>query len=161
LIASGDVWWYKFRFAGRMVRESSRSDSKTVAKGCGTYQTPRARGKLESDQAANITPVLQSSRGRMVTCSEASLVSTNQRDLRSGSALPFEACGRCAAALRYRCQPDRCLPGSAESGRRSSSHAKQGIAGTSRRSSSSKRMAGGRPGVDIAILDSYHLAYEG
>jgi integrase len=28
----GDVWWYKFRFAGQMVRESSKSGSKTVAK---------------------------------------------------------------------------------------------------------------------------------
>ena len=29
---SGDVWRYKFRFAGQMIRESSKSDSKTVAK---------------------------------------------------------------------------------------------------------------------------------
>ena len=28
----GDVWWYKFRFAGQMVRESSKSESKTVAR---------------------------------------------------------------------------------------------------------------------------------
>jgi integrase len=28
----GDVWWYKFRFAGQMIRESSKSGSKTVAK---------------------------------------------------------------------------------------------------------------------------------
>jgi integrase len=28
----GGVWWYKFRFAGQMVRESSKSESKTVAK---------------------------------------------------------------------------------------------------------------------------------
>ena len=28
----GDVWWYKFRFAGQMIRESSKSKSKTVAK---------------------------------------------------------------------------------------------------------------------------------
>lgn len=28
----GDVWWYKFRFAGRVIRESSKSESKTVAK---------------------------------------------------------------------------------------------------------------------------------
>jgi integrase len=32
LYKRGDVWWYKFRFAGRMIRESSKSDSKTVAK---------------------------------------------------------------------------------------------------------------------------------
>jgi integrase len=28
----GDVWWYKFRFAGQMIRESSKSESKTIAK---------------------------------------------------------------------------------------------------------------------------------
>ena len=28
----GDVWWYKFRFGGQMIRESSKSESKTVAK---------------------------------------------------------------------------------------------------------------------------------
>ncbi len=29
----GDVWWYKFRFAGQVIRESSKSDSRTVARG--------------------------------------------------------------------------------------------------------------------------------
>jgi integrase len=28
----GDVWWYKFRFAGRFIRESAKTGSKTVAK---------------------------------------------------------------------------------------------------------------------------------
>ena len=28
----GDVYWYKFRFAGQMIRESSKSGSRTVAK---------------------------------------------------------------------------------------------------------------------------------
>jgi integrase len=28
----GDVWWYKFRFAGRMIRESAKTESKTVAR---------------------------------------------------------------------------------------------------------------------------------
>jgi integrase len=28
----GDVWWYKFRFSGQMIRESSKSGSKTLAK---------------------------------------------------------------------------------------------------------------------------------
>jgi integrase len=28
----GDVWWYKFRFGGHAIRESSKSDSKTVAR---------------------------------------------------------------------------------------------------------------------------------
>jgi hypothetical protein len=27
-----NVWWYKFRFAGQVIRESSKSGSKTVAK---------------------------------------------------------------------------------------------------------------------------------
>ena len=28
----GEVWWFKFYFAGRLIRESSKSSSKTVAK---------------------------------------------------------------------------------------------------------------------------------
>ena len=28
----GDVWWFKFRFAGQLVRESAKTDSKTVAR---------------------------------------------------------------------------------------------------------------------------------
>ena len=32
LYKRGYVWWYKFRFAGQVVRESSKSESKTVAK---------------------------------------------------------------------------------------------------------------------------------
>ena len=28
----GDVWWYKFRSAGQMIRESSKSESKTIAR---------------------------------------------------------------------------------------------------------------------------------
>ena len=28
----GDVWWYKFRFANRPIRESAKTPSKTVAK---------------------------------------------------------------------------------------------------------------------------------
>jgi hypothetical protein len=28
----GSVWWYKFYFAGQMIRESAKSTSKTVAK---------------------------------------------------------------------------------------------------------------------------------
>jgi len=33
LFRRGDVWWYEFWFAGRRIRESSKSPSKTVAKG--------------------------------------------------------------------------------------------------------------------------------
>ena len=32
LYKRGDVWWYKFQFAGQVIRESTKSDSKTVAK---------------------------------------------------------------------------------------------------------------------------------
>jgi integrase len=32
LYKRGDVWWYKFCFAGQVIRESSKSESKTVAK---------------------------------------------------------------------------------------------------------------------------------
>ena len=32
LYRRGDVWRYKFRFAGQMIGESSKSDSRTVAK---------------------------------------------------------------------------------------------------------------------------------
>jgi integrase len=28
----GDVWWYKFQFAGQTIRESSKSESKTIAR---------------------------------------------------------------------------------------------------------------------------------
>ena len=31
LFRRGDVWWYEFWFAGRRIRESSKSTSKTVA----------------------------------------------------------------------------------------------------------------------------------
>ena len=32
LYRRGDVWWYKFRFAGQIIRESTKSDSRTVAR---------------------------------------------------------------------------------------------------------------------------------
>ena len=32
LFPRGDIWWYEFWFAGRRIRESSKSPSKTVAK---------------------------------------------------------------------------------------------------------------------------------
>ncbi len=32
LYRRGDVWWYKFRFAGRVFRESARTNSKTLAR---------------------------------------------------------------------------------------------------------------------------------
>jgi hypothetical protein len=32
LFRRGEIWWYKFYFAGQFIRESSKSSSKTVAK---------------------------------------------------------------------------------------------------------------------------------
>jgi integrase len=32
LYKRGDLWWYKFRFAGQLVRESAKTESKTLAK---------------------------------------------------------------------------------------------------------------------------------
>jgi integrase len=44
LYKRGDVWWYKFRFVGQTIRETSKSSSKTVAK-----EAERARRReLES-----------------------------------------------------------------------------------------------------------------
>jgi len=50
LYKRGDVWWYKFWFNGQLIRESSKSDSKTIAKGA-----ERARGR-ELEQAYNRIP---------------------------------------------------------------------------------------------------------
>lgn len=32
LFKRGGIWWYRFFFAGQLIRESSRSTSKTIAK---------------------------------------------------------------------------------------------------------------------------------
>ena len=32
LFKRGEIWWYKFYFAGREIRESTKSTSKTIAK---------------------------------------------------------------------------------------------------------------------------------
>jgi integrase len=50
LYKRGDVWWYKFWFNGQLIRESSKSDSKTVAK-----DAERAR-RRELEQAYNRIP---------------------------------------------------------------------------------------------------------
>jgi hypothetical protein len=46
----GNVWWYKFYFAGQFIRESSKSTSKTVAKNA---ETQRRR---ELEQGFNNVP---------------------------------------------------------------------------------------------------------
>ena len=50
LYKRGDVWWYKFWFNGQLLRESSKSDSKTIAK-----DAERAR-RRELEQAYNRIP---------------------------------------------------------------------------------------------------------
>src|ERR1700731_781595 len=37
----GKVWWYKFRFSGQVIRETSKSESRTVAK-----EAERARRRM-------------------------------------------------------------------------------------------------------------------
>ena len=32
LFQRGEIWWYEFWFAGRRIRESSKSESKTLAR---------------------------------------------------------------------------------------------------------------------------------
>jgi len=53
LYKRGDVWWYKFWFNGQLIRESSKSDSKTVAK-----DGEHAR-RRELEQAYNHIPKRQ------------------------------------------------------------------------------------------------------
>ena len=50
LYKRGDVWWYKFWFNGQLIRESSKSGSKTVAK-----DAERAR-RRDLEQAYNHIP---------------------------------------------------------------------------------------------------------
>ena len=44
----GDVWWYKFRFAGQVIRESSKSESKTVAKDAERARRRELEGSFNS-----------------------------------------------------------------------------------------------------------------
>lgn len=50
LYKRGDVWWYKFWFSGQLIRESSKSKSKTLAK-----DAERAR-RRELESAYNRIP---------------------------------------------------------------------------------------------------------
>jgi len=50
LYKRGDVWWYKFFFNGQIIRESTKSDSKTVAK-----ETEKAR-RRDLERAYNRIP---------------------------------------------------------------------------------------------------------
>ena len=47
LFQRGDIWWYEFWFAGRRIRESSKSESKTLAKDSGK-ESSRANLKRAS-----------------------------------------------------------------------------------------------------------------
>ena len=42
----GGVWWYKFRFAGRMIRESAKTESKTVARSAEKQRTRELEERL-------------------------------------------------------------------------------------------------------------------
>ena len=44
----GEVWWYKFRFAGQMIRESSKSESKTVARDAERARRRELEGSFNS-----------------------------------------------------------------------------------------------------------------
>lgn len=50
LYKRGDVWWYKFRFGGQLIRESSKSESRTVAK-----ESERSR-RRELEESFNRIP---------------------------------------------------------------------------------------------------------
>jgi integrase len=56
----GNVWWYKFYFAGQFIRESSKSTSKTVAKNA---ETQRRR---ELEQGFNNVPKRRENRVRQL-----------------------------------------------------------------------------------------------
>jgi hypothetical protein len=44
LYRRGNVWWYKFWFNGQLIRESSKSESKTLAKDA---ERTRRRGRAD------------------------------------------------------------------------------------------------------------------
>jgi len=46
----GNTWWYKFTINGQTIRESAKSNSKTVAKG------PELARRRELEQAYNHIP---------------------------------------------------------------------------------------------------------
>lgn len=88
LYERGDVWWYKFWFNGQLIRESSKSNSKTVAK-----DAERAR-RRELEQTYNRIP----KRGRVPLFSHAPDVwLANKAGLAPKSAERYE---QCAAHLK-------------------------------------------------------------
>ena len=83
LYRRGDVWWYKFWFNGQLIRESSKSDSKTVGK-----DSERAR-RRELEQAYNHIPKRQ----RMPLFSHAAeLWLASKAGLAPGSRERYEQC---------------------------------------------------------------------
>lgn len=58
----GDVWWYEFWFAGRRIRESSKSESKTVAK------TAEKNRRRELEEGFNNIVDVRRERIRLVRC---------------------------------------------------------------------------------------------
>lgn len=57
LYKRGDVWWYKFRFAGQTIRETSKSCSKTIAKDAERTRRRELESgfnRIEKQQAAQL-----------------------------------------------------------------------------------------------------------
>jgi integrase len=83
LYKRGDVWWYKFWFNGQLIRESSKSDSKTVAK-----DAEQAR-RRELERAYNHIP----KRERMpLFCHAADLWLASKAGLAEKSRERYEQC---------------------------------------------------------------------
>jgi hypothetical protein len=59
LFKRGDIWWYKFVFAGQPIRESSKSTSKTIAK------TAEQQRRRELEQGFNNVTIIDTRKERV------------------------------------------------------------------------------------------------
>lgn len=83
LYERGEVWWYKFWFSGQIIRESAKTNSKTVAK-----DAERAR-RRELEQAYNRIP----KRERVPLFSNAAEIwLSGKSGLADNSELRYEKC---------------------------------------------------------------------
>ena len=53
----GGVWWYKFRFAGQVIRESSKSESKTVARDAERSRRRELEGSWNQIKRRKLPPI--------------------------------------------------------------------------------------------------------
>ena len=53
----GGVWWYKFRFAGQMIRESSKSESKTLARDAERSRRRELEGSWNQIKRRKLPPI--------------------------------------------------------------------------------------------------------